>query len=295
MSRIESGSRASTQPHVTLEEAATLHNHWVNIAHDFDLLHELYDERDPRVVLSFGRAKLPSLDQMQKYVDEVRRLFETIKKGTTNQRGQSQIRFTYERMRRLRNDVRVAIQRSREILQTQFPENEAAAPQPESRGIGMRASRPDSPQMRGLSYEMRPEPQPESPSLAPRPLQSSKRPRQSSSTSPDIPPIARRLNPGYSAPISLALPSLPNSSQRSQRPPYLNPQTPSSDHEEIFRLREENRDLRADNIRLREQHQEEKDGLNDWFKLQEQEIDQKDKEIEQLKKENEALKKGKAE
>jgi hypothetical protein len=288
MSRVKADSRASTQPHVTLEEITTLRNHWINIAHDFDLLHELYDERDPRVVLAFGRSKLPSLEQMQRFAKEVRRLFEAIKTGTTNQRGQSQIRFTYERLRRLRNNVRVAIQRSREVLQIQFPdknqENNVLAP--ESTGLGTGASRPDSYQLRNPSYEMEVEPQ--SPPHIPRPSQSSKRPRQSSSTSPDIPPITRRLNPGYRGPLSPALPCGPNSSQH---PSHLNPQTPSPDREEIQRLQDENRELRAENAELREHHQEEKDRLNDWFKLQEQEIDQKDKDIEHLKKENKGLKK----
>jgi hypothetical protein len=77
MSKVKADSRASTQPHVTLEEITTLRNHWMNIAHDFDLLHELYGEGDPRVVLVFGTSKLPSLEQMQKFAEEVRRLFET--------------------------------------------------------------------------------------------------------------------------------------------------------------------------------------------------------------------------
>jgi Sec-independent protein translocase protein TatA len=286
MSKVKADSRASTQPHVTLEEITTLRNHWMNIAHDFDLLHELYGEGDPRVVLVFGTSKLPSLEQMQKFAEEVRRLFETIKTGTTNQRGQSEIRFTYERLRRLRNNIRVAIQRSRDVLQIQFPDDNQENDVLASESLRTGASCPDSYQLRNPSYEIEVEPQ--SPSHIPRPSQSSGRPRQLSSTSPDTPPIARRLNPGYSGPFSPTLPSDPNSSQR---PSHLNPQAPRPDRDDIQCLRDENRELRAENDKLREQHQEEKDRLNDWFKLQEQEIDQKDKEVEHLKKEKEELKK----
>jgi hypothetical protein len=172
------------------------------------------------------------------------------------------------------------------VLQIQFPDDNQENDVLASESLRTGASCPDSYQLRNPSYEIEVEPQ--SPSHIPRPSQSSGRPRQLSSTSPDTPPIARRLNPGYSGPFSPTLPSDPNSSQR---PSHLNPQAPRPDRDDIQCLRDENRELRAENDKLREQHQEEKDRLNDWFKLQEQEIDQKDKEVEHLKKEKEELKK----
>ncbi|PMD32674.1 hypothetical protein L207DRAFT_535975 [Hyaloscypha variabilis F] len=233
--KFETGSRAGTGPHVTLAEITALRDHWLNIVNDYEVFHENYSTDDPEVKKAFLRAKLPTREQLKEYLALANKLYAKILAGRTPQRGQANIRWDFERLVRLRDDIRGYMDRLqvelralglREPGEDEDEEDETTSQNPT---ISSEVVEPPSPVPANQSH------------FGPNPNPPAYRPTM------QIPSFAQRLLPGYRE-RSVSPPAA-----RSSRPPPPNQQAfrPGVESDEMRRLRDDNRHLQEENTGLR--------------------------------------------
>ncbi|KAH8756927.1 hypothetical protein BGZ57DRAFT_859445 [Hyaloscypha finlandica] len=287
MSNLESGNRGSTRPNITLGEATAMRQHWLNIGNDYEAFHEHYNTRDPTINRVFIRARLLPHAEIQHWVDEANRLYHTVLAGTTAQRDQIQLHILYGQLQGNRDRFRGRFESLRVDLRAlglAEPGEGEIKPEPEPENWGLRVEAPREPpssQMGGLSHETEYQPPPS------RPLGPSEGPRLPANTvQQPYPSITQRLNPGYRSQSRSPPASRPNLRARSPHPSTQS-SYPNAERD-ARRLRDENTQLRADNAILQTQRDEaelELDRVVHWYKMQEEEIEEKDEIIQRLKEE----------
>jgi len=287
MSNLESGNRGSTRPNITLGEATAMRQHWLNIGNDYEAFHENYNTRDPAINRVFVRARLLPHAEIQHWVDEANRLYHTVLAGTTAQRDQIQLHILYGQLQGNRDRFRGRFESLRVDLRAlglAEPGEGEIMPEPEpgNWGLGVEAPRePPSSQMGGLSHETEYQPPPS------RPLGPSEGPRlPPNAAQQPYPSITQRLNPGYRSQSRSPPASRPNLRSRSPHPSTQSSH-PNAERD-ARRLRDENTQLRADNAILQTQRDEaelELDRVVHFYKMQEEEIGEKDEIIQRLKEE----------
>jgi len=260
---LESGNRKSTRPNRTSAESGELLTHWLNIANDFEVFHECYDICDPDINRAFVLAKLPSDEELQTALADIRLLHATIQAGTTAQRDQIKLHYEYERLVRMRNSIRGRFDR----LQARL------------RGLGLAEPGEDD------------ETLPQNPTISSQVVEPPSSIRTRDQTLP--PPI----NPPMPIP-SLTQRLQPNYRERSVSPPPapLPPRFPSQPPQRTYRLvpveqaianmELEIRNLQAANAGLGAELDEAQNNVTtvvNWNNIQEEKIRARDAEIARLR------------